>query len=337
MTDPASEAARQTRTARARWLDPAWRLAVDGWVAAQLGRLGRRVSGPIDQPHLRPWSTALSIPTDEGLVWFKAGGPGNAYEAALLELLGRWAAPYVLLPLAVDAARGWLLLPDGGTRLRETLDGGPGLESWARILAAWADVQRRLAPHAAELLGAGVPDRRSTVLPGQFEALLDDPLAQLEPADRERLSALLPAYARWCEELDALGIAPSLQHDDLHDGNVFVGPAGDRFFDWGDASVAHPFATLLVTFRSIASRGLGGGAAERRALTRLRDAYIEPWTDRHTRAELVAAVPLAMRIAMVGRALSWRGALTGIPPDDHGAWTGNVGGWLLELFGPTPL
>jgi hypothetical protein len=310
---------------------------VDGWVAAQLGRLGRKVRGPIDQPHLRPWSTALSVPTDEGLVWFKAGGPGNAYEAALLDRLGRWASPHILAPLAVDVDRGWLLLPDGGTRLRETLDGGPGLEPWARILAEWADLQRELAPRAAELLAAGVPDRRPTAMPGRLAALLDDPVTQLEPADLLRLRALLPAYGRWCAELDALGIAPSLQHDDLHDGNVFVGPAGDRFFDWGDSSVAHPFGTLLVTFRSIASRGLGGASAERRALTRLRDAYVEPWTDRYTRAELIAVVPLAMRVAIVGRALSWRGALTGIPPDDHGEWTGTIGGWLLELFEPTPL
>jgi hypothetical protein len=44
-----------------------------------------------------------------------------------------------------------------------------------------------------------------------------------------------------------------------------------------------------------------------------------------------------MRVAIAGRALSWKGALSGIPPHDHGAWAGNVGGWLLELFEPTPL
>jgi Phosphotransferase enzyme family len=277
------------------------------------------------------------VPTDEGLVWFKAGGPGNAYEAGLLERLRRWAVPYVLPPLAVEVDRGWLLLPDGGTRLRDTLDRGPGLEPWGRILGEWAGLQRQVAPRIEELLAAGVPDRRPAVMPGHLADLLDDPVSQLEPADRERLLAVLPTYVGWCQELDALGIAPSLQHDDLHDGNVFVGPAGDRFFDWGDASVAHPFGTLLVTFRSISSRGLGNGAAERRALIRLRDAYLEPWTDRHARADLAAAVALAIRVAIVGRALSWRGALAGIPPDDHGEWTGNVGGWLMELFEPTPL
>jgi hypothetical protein len=250
LTDPTPEAARQieeaerqTETARARWLDPAWRTAALGWVEEQLARLGLAVIGAIEQPHLRPWSTALSVPTTEGRVWFKAGGPGNRYEAALLDALARWDTRGILAPLAVDVDRGWLLLPDGGTRLREAIDDGPGL----------------------------------------------------------------------------------------------VGPAGDRIFDWGDSSVSHPFGTLLVTFRSIASKGLGAGEAERRALVRLRDAYLEPWTDSHSRASLTAAVPLAMRIAIVGRSLSWQGALSGIPPRDHGPWAGYVGGWLMELFEPTPL
>jgi hypothetical protein len=336
LTDEAAEAARQTATARSRWLDPGWRTSVLAWVEEQLDRRGLRISGPVQQPHLRPWSTALSVPTDSGLVWFKAGGPGNAYEAGLLDLLDRWGTAHVLAPMAVDAGRGWLLLPDGGTRLRETLDGG-SLEPWTRILGEWGAVQRELAAKVADLLAAGVPDRRPETMAGQLEALIDDPVAALDAVARDHLLALVPTYAAWCEELTELGVEPSLQHDDLHDGNVFVGPAGDRVFDWGDSSVAHPFGTLLVTFRSIASRGLGDASAERRALLRLRDAYLEPWTNHHTRAELTAAVPLAMRVAIVGRSLSWKDALSGIPPEEHGPWTDNVGGWLLDLFEPTPL
>jgi len=331
------EAARQTETARTRWLDPAWRAAVMAWVEVRLQQHGIRITGSVEQPHIRPWSTALSIPTTDGLTWFKAGGPGNSYEAALLEAVVRWRTPWILEPLALDAERGWMLFPDGGTRLRETLAGGAGIDAWQRVLAEWASLQRGLAPRASALLALGVPDRRPGVLAGHLETLIDDPAAQLETADRARLRTILPTYARWCAELDALGIDASLQHDDLHDGNVFVGPDGDRIFDWGDSGVAHPFGTLLVTFRSIASRGLGDARAERRALVRLRDAYLEPWTDRYPRATLAEGVPLAMRVAIVGRALSWRDALAGIPPEEHGPWAGNVGGWLLDLFEPTPL
>jgi hypothetical protein len=336
-TPEADEAARQTATARSRWLDPGWRTTALAWVDEEMARLGRRVIGAVEQPHIRPWSTALSIPTDAGLVWFKAGGPGTAYEASLLERLARWGTRGILEPLAVDPGRGWLLLPDGGTRLREMLDGGPGVDAWVRILGGYAAIQRGLAPRAPELISAGVPDLRPGTMPARLAALLEDPEVGLSATDRLRLEAILPAYADWCGALESTGIEASLQHDDLHDGNVFVGPVGDRIFDWGDSSVAYPFGTLLVTFRSIADRGLGDGAHEARALTRLRDAYLEPWTDRHARTELAEAASIAMRVAIVGRALSWQRSLAGIPLSDHGEWTGNVGGWLLELFEPAPL
>jgi hypothetical protein len=334
LTDPAAEAARQTETARTRWLDPAWRSTVIAWVAAQLSRHGERITGPVEQPHIRPWSTAMAIPTGSGLAWFKAGGPGNRYEAALLEALSRWQTPNILEPLAVDTERGWLLLPDGGTRLRETLDGGPGIEAWLRILPEWGAIQRGLAPRADELVVLGVPDLRPELLSERLADLVADPGVAWGPGEQARVQGLAPVVETWCTELAIAGIAPTLQHDDLHDGNVFVGDAGDRFFDWGDASVAHPFGTLLVTFRSIASRGLDAPEAPATALARLRDAYLEPWTATHSRAELDHAVPLAMRLAIIGRALSWHRALTEIPPRDHGEWAGNVAGWLLDLLEP---
>lgn len=337
MTTGQFEADRETRTARRRWRDRAWRAEVDAWIFDQVAQLGRRVTAPIEQPRIRPWSTALTIPTDAGRLWFKAGGPGNGYEAALLDALAEWSVPHVLLPLASEPSRGWLLLPDGGPLLRDGLHGDPGVEAWLRILPEYAELQRTLAPRADELVHRGVPDVRPAVVPARFESLIEDPTLDLSRGDRARLRDVLPDVTRIAAELDELGIAPSLQHDDLHDGNVFVGPDGDRIFDWGDASVAHPFGTLLVTFRSITSRGLGDGDTTRRDrdLDRLRDAYLEPWTAAHTRAGLAAAVPLAVRLAIIGRAASWHRALTGVPPADRGEWAGHPGGWLMELFEPS--
>jgi len=329
-----AETARQTETARTRWIDPAWHAEVLAWIEARLAERGSRVTWPMTQPHIRPWSTAISIPTDTGPVWFKAAGPGNAFEAALVSAMATWKTPGILEPIAVELERGWLLLPDGGARLRDVTAGGPGVDHWARILPEWASIQRGLAAHSDDLIALGVPDLHPAKLPDRLAALCEDPEVILRDNDRARLRKLLPEYAEWCTELDSIGIAASLQHDDLHDGNVFVGDRGDRIFDWGDASVAHPFGTLLVTFRSIVNRGLGDEAATGRALDRLRDAYLEAWTDEHAIADLRRATPLAMRVAIVGRSLSWQRALRGIPMEDRGEWAGTVGGWLMDLFEP---
>jgi hypothetical protein len=319
------------------WLDPSWQAEAIAWVDEQLLALGRPRTGEADQPHVRPWSTVMTIPTATGTVWFKAAGPGTAYEARLLRELASWATPMLLPPLAVEPKRGWLLFPDGGIRLRDRLQGSADLGEWERILPAYASLQRELAPRADALIALGVPDLRPAVMPAHFARLIDAPSTGLGDSDRARLHDLLPVYTEWCSHLAASGIAPSLQHDDLHDGNVFVGPmvatdpadGGDRIFDWGDAVVAHPFGTLLATLRSIASRDSTVG---RRELLRLRDAYLEPWTAEQPRAALEETVSTALRVGAVGRAFAWERALSGVPPPAHGDYAGAVGEWLLELF-----
>ncbi|MGK5672383.1 phosphotransferase [Micromonospora sp. URMC 106] len=328
-------------TPSADWTDPHWRDTALSWVGDRLGRHGRRVVGPVE-PRVRPWSLVWRVPTDAGDAWFKANNPGTRHEAALLDALARLAPGRVLDPIAVDAGRGWSLLPDGGRSLRDAVGGDRGLlVRWERVLPEYADLQRTVTPRVGELLAIGVPDHRPEALPELFEALLDDEESLLlgteDGLDVEaygRLRAHRTEFAEQCRRLADSGVAPSVQHDDLHDGNVFVGDDGHRFFDWGDASVAHPFGTLLVTLNSVAHAfDLPAGDP---ALARLRDAYLEPWSDRHDRATLREAARLAVRVTRVSRSLSWRRALT-TPDPARARYASAVPGWLTELFEPDPV
>ena len=94
-----------------------------------------------------------------------------------------------------------------------------------------------------------------------------------------------------------------LEHDDLHGGNVLVGPDGDRFFDWGDAVVAHPFGTLTVTFNSIAHKL--ELPAEDPAFARLEAVYLEAWDGVAPRADLRRAAAITRVLGCIGRALAW--------------------------------
>ncbi|MFG1886303.1 phosphotransferase [Micromonospora sp. NPDC049051] len=341
MTDAATQPDDRASTPRAGWADPGWRDAALDWIGERLGRHGRRIVGPVE-PRVRPWSLVWRVPTDGGDVWFKANNPGTRYEAALLAALARLAPGRVLDPLAVDADRGWSLLPDGGRTLRDALGGDRSLLArWEQVLPEYAELQRAVAPAAGELLALGVPDHRPEALPELFEALLEDEESLLSGTEdgltaeaHERLRAHRPAFAEDCRRLAGSGVAPTVQHDDLHDGNVFVAGAGYRFFDWGDASVAHPFGTLLVTLNSVADAfGLPEGDP---ALARLRDAYLEPWSEGHDPATLREAARLAVRVTRVSRALSWRRALRGADPG-RAEYAAAVPGWLQELFAPDPV
>ena len=296
--------------ARLQWEDPAWLAAAHDWI---LAALGDRITGPIEQPHVRPWSTVLRIPTHDGPVWFKANMPPLAHEAAVVSLLSRRRPDTVPELIAADLECGWMLQRDAGTRLREA---GLDVSVWEEVLPLCAELQIEASSDRDALLTAGVPDRGLTALPALYEALLDDP--DLTADEIARLHALAPRITEECAALAARGIPETIQHDDLHDGQVFVRDGRFRILDWGDSCVAHPFLILTVTLRRLGYLlGLPEDAA---GLRRFRDAYLEPWTRLASRAELLAAVPGALLLGGLSRLLTWREIIAGMPPSFAAQW-----------------
>ncbi|MEU9331702.1 aminoglycoside phosphotransferase family protein [Streptomyces sp. NPDC048290] len=283
------------------WEDPDWRATALAWAHRELAAAGRPAAGEW-RVRLRPWSVLVRFTVaDGGTVWFKANPPASAFEAALGQALARWVPGQVLTPLAVHTAHGWSLLPDGGDDLRTLLAREPvDPRAWEAPLTQYATLQRALVPHADAVARLGVPEARTADLTALFDRLVDADTA-LTPEDRARLGALRPRLAEGCAELAALGLRDTLDHADLHEGQMFrPRPGRFVFFDWGDALVTHPLCSFLVPARQAVER-YGPGV-----LPRLRDAYLEPWTGAGPgRAELRHALRTATRLAALGRASAW--------------------------------
>ena len=231
----------------AAWSSPAWIAGAVAWLDEQLAAAGRERTGAVEQTRVRPWSTLIRAPTAGGDVWFKAAGPATAFETALVPLLARLAPGEVLTPIAADPVRGWLLLPTAASHC-------PPTDSTPRSRATGAPARARRARGRAAR--ARRPRHASRGMPGRFREALDAVAAiasrEDRPGDRElvaRAAALEPEFADWCARLEGRGA--SLDHNDLHARNVL----GDgRFFDWGDAVVAHRSRRCWSRARSAPTR-----------------------------------------------------------------------------------
>jgi hypothetical protein len=255
----------------------------------------------------------IRVPTPGEDLYFKAVGAGFEFEPHLTQRLFELASDRVSALVDTDLERGWMLMRNAGDRLREVVVGPADLHRWERLLPRYAELQIAAAPFADEFVALGVPDARLSVLPGQLGAVLAGPVRGLSPAEHERALTALPEFEAMCGELAAFGIAETIQHDDLHDGQVFVHENRYRVLDWGDSCVSHPFHSLTVTLRATAAKlDLEPGGPE---VLRLRDAYLEPFGD------LSEAADLAYRTGTVGRALAWHrfvhGGLTETMEDDE--------------------
>jgi hypothetical protein len=80
--------------------------------------------------------------------------------------------------------------------------------------------------------------------------------------------------AELCAEFALHGVPATVQHDDMHMANLYVQGERLRVLDWGDASISHPFASLVVTFRFLEEVTRLPAADPWYAV--LRDAYLEP-------------------------------------------------------------
>lgn len=251
----------------------------------------------------RAWATTWRIPTADGDVWLKACAPSHAFEPELVAELARCRPDLLPRVLACDAARGWLLTADAGTSFRQL---GNSPELWLRLLPRYAELQRDAT------VAAAVPDRTLERWPELYEGLAASDLP-LEPAEVERLHGLAPRFAEQCDELAGYGLRAAIQHDDLHDTNAFVDGDRLRIADWGDASLSHPFASLVVPFRFLEERnGLRPGDPW---FARLRDAYLEPWG-----SGLGDALELAERLGRFAHAFGWVSLLPLLPSEQRPAY-----------------
>jgi hypothetical protein len=230
---------------RAAWERPAWFRQAEAWIHNQLTHLGQPTTGPVEQVKLWFLSCILRVPTTQGMVYFKAtnGSLLMVNEAVLTQRLAQLFPAVMPQPLAIDAARDWVLLADFGPEV----GWDAAVETREAALVAFAQLQIASAPQVDELLAQGCIDRRLPKLTEQIAPLLTDPalMAMIDGEQQQQLQAVAPRLAELCQQMAQYKVPATLVHGDLHMSNVARRGEHFVFFDWSDACVAHPFLGIF--------------------------------------------------------------------------------------------
>jgi hypothetical protein len=295
-------------------------IAAEEWIRAHV-----EPTGAIETPHVRPWATVMRVPVAGGVIWFKACAQVQAFEPRLTaELYARWP-DRVTEVLAVDEARRWLLLGDAGIAVGEL--GNPP-EAWLEALPLYAELQKGETAHALDHVRHGVPDLRTAALPAGYERLLAGELP-LATDDVNRLREYAPRFTELCAALAELDIQESIQHDDLHMANLYSDGGMLRVVDWGDSSIAHPFFSLVVTFRFLEE--FNDLAPDDRWFRTLRDAYLEPWG-----RGLEETFDIAIRIGWFALAIARVRQRDALPPEARPDFNKEFANILRRALAQTP-
>ncbi|MET7278539.1 hypothetical protein ABZS29_09935 [Kribbella sp. NPDC005582] len=231
-----------------RWLSPEWNRLVDAWVAERID--GRIIGEPLTY-RARLWSVTRCYRTSGGVVWFKENNPGHRFEAGLVDELARLAPDQVIVPLAVDRERGWLLAADHGPTLwhRDVADQATRRKVVEALAQLQCAVRKELEPPPGmvRLAPCEAGDRLREIARAWAALPSGHPL-KLGAGELHRAEAAADALD---ERLASLSdsVPLGLELNDVYAANVFA--AGPRFFDFGNAIWGHPFVSLHSFLASV--------------------------------------------------------------------------------------
>jgi aminoglycoside phosphotransferase (APT) family kinase protein len=307
---------------RPPWLRRGWFDRASRWMAAELERLGYRMTGPVEE--LSSWvlSSVLRVTTAEGLFYMKAvpDWPLFVHEPLFLARLSRLCPGHVPAPLSVEPAERWMLLADFGTAIwRDGL-----AEYLPEMVRAHAQLQAKMAEHVPVLFEIGCIDRRLGRLAAQLDELLADEAAMegLEAAEIAQLHEATPRLKAICAELSAYRVPQTLMHGDLHPGNVASLNGQMIFFDWTDACIAHPFLDMMVIFEET-------DEAKRKQLL---DVYLEQWTAYEPVERLLEAWRLAEPLWALHQAVSYQTILANLEEVPRMGFSNVIPAYLREVL-----
>jgi phosphotransferase family enzyme len=307
---------------RATWARPGGVAATVAWADDALATIGRPRAGPVEQ--IKAWnlSSVLRLPTAAGDVWCKSVPPFLAHEGGIIELVGADEPTLVPPLLASDPATHTVLLGD----VSGEDDWDAPEERLLRMLHTLVRLQAQWSDRVDDLLGVGLPDWRAQPLGRLIQGLASRPdvRAQLTDGELRGLDALVGALPDRFVALDACGLPGTLVHGDFYPGNWRSDGRSLVLLDWGDAGVGHPMLDMS-SFDEYVPEDVR---------PRIREAWVESWTDVRPGSDPARAETLIAPIAALRRAVIYQGFLDQIEPSERRYHETDVRDWLraaLEL------
>jgi hypothetical protein len=300
---------------RSDWARSEWFSEASAWIRAGARRHGLAPTAAVEQFESSPYSVTMRMPTDQGYVYFKAAPPEFSYEPELVQELFARFPKHVPAVLAIDKSRSWMLTRgvDPFGQIQPVLEDA-GL--YERMVQSYAGMQKDLVGEVGKLAAMGVPDRRTSTLPGLLEQLLADTslflyegAMALTPAEHERLLELVPRFEERCSRLAEFNLPDTLQNVDFWRDNIAVTGQGYVFFDWAESIIASPILSMHMLLRDFIIHDVPDKDELRR---RLLHTYLSEWTDHEPIERLREAHRLCEPAAILCRALSWRDSLASI-------------------------
>jgi Phosphotransferase enzyme family len=305
--------------ARSPWARRGWFTDVRDWIGAQIKGVER-----VEQVKSWGMSCVLRARTAQGNFYFKASTRRALFadEPRVTQALATRFPDLIPMPVQVNVERGWMILADIGTNLR---DATLRIPEWKQLIQRYAELQRELALEPDWVLNAGCLDRRQHVLETQLRELLEAETTVISPEQLQTLRETRVVWTHHLSKLSASSIPNSLVHGDWHPGNIAVKDGVQRIFDWTDACLSQPFFDILGMLDELEQ------VFDEETRQALLETYLGTWTEFASLGDMKAVVP-SIRVALcLHQVVTYWKILGGLEPTARHEVAKGLGYWLRRL------
>lgn len=295
---------------RPPWAQPGWFSEASEWIEEQLVKLEYKQIAPVE--YIRNWSlsSVLKVKTTGGNLYLKQAStclPLFCDEPIVTAKLASLFPEHMPTVISIDCQHQWMLLADFGKPIGNNVS----LKIKQDIYSLFAQIQIRAIQQRNYLLDVGCLDRRLEILQSQIEPLVNDKnaLSELSAAEIEQLHTLAPYLKNLCSQLAIYKIPETLVHGDLHLRNVARYRNNYLFFDWTDSCISHPFFDLFELFIESKQKSFLGrlnSLWQQKSKNRLRDQYLNQWSEYESKERLLEAWNIAKPLAMLHHAITYQ-------------------------------
>lgn len=271
------------------------------WIEEIASRSGLDLVGSYDEVKASDLSIVQRIRMENGNLYFKSSGGISQFEGKLSQSLYSFDPRHTVEVIATHETKPWFIMNELlGIPLRQIKD----KKVWKQCLQEYAYLQVKLSKQIDNYLEIGLPDRRMNVLKNEIQTYLNEMcLTGLNEEETKKILSLKSELLQMCDRME--GIVPhSLDHGDLHSANIQWMNNHPVFFDWGDASVTHPFFSTRIFWNSLYDL-IDSDLQWQETVEEFRPYYLEPWTEFAPLHELEKLLLISDQLACVYRAIGW--------------------------------
>lgn len=325
------------------WFNKDWSKKIKPQIISILTNQGFKSIISITQYYVSAISCILKIETEKGFIFCKSVLPPIfKNEPKITQALTSYLPDYFPEIVFTDNKQGLILTKDFG---KDILSENKDFDNWLKTVKSYAKLQIEMIKNKDQLLNEGMFNRSLDSIGQQLKDMLKMSdkifLDQENSITSEELNKLTDNFEKvenLIKELQFYNIPETIEHGDLHAGNIAIKDNRIIFYDWSDCAISHPFISMRVFFWNFFDKD--GKIKEKldyfpdisNSYNLLVDSYLNEWSEYGSKEDLKKAFEISQKVSYIAFVIQYIALVDSMEEHTKTQYKGHIARGLKKII-----